>query len=1012
MDHNLNTSLAIGTYNVHGANEVTLSYINRVMPDFDILFVQEHWLHKSQMHLFEDHIDNVHVLGVSGMSDEQINVGRPFGGCAIIWRDSLSCAVKPIEVRNNRLCIVRLDHDLYSMLLINTYMPCDTSHDRANLTLFNDVLCEIRSVIIREDTDFVLMGGDLNTDMSRINSLHVDSLKDFCINENLNIVDSELVDYTYESKINNSKSQIDHFIISSSLITRVIKLQVKHDIENISDHSLLSIHLSIPKCITYDTLEVEDRLMWSKATANDIEMYKIRLDNELSKIQINYDSLYCNQKMCTHHLRYLNNLHDKIINSCLSSSECIPKKTSQCGDRQIPGWNQYVAPFKSEALFWHNLWKENGSPNSGLLYDIRRKTRAKYHYVLRQIMNSKKQVVAVKIAENYDNSNYKDFWNILRKLKGNSSKLPSCVDHVAGSSKIAELFKDKYYTLYNSVSYNNDELNKLKDDLDSRITSHYASETSSTCPSCSHSGQFVNVNDVVKALDKLKLGKHDGNLGHFSDHVIHGTRRLHVLLSLLFNSLLSHGYVPEQFFMSTVIPIPKNKKKSLNDSENYRAIALSSILGKIIDRIISDKCSYAFNTMDQQFGFKAQHSTNQCTFVVNEILQYYANNNTNCLITLIDASKAFDRVNYLKLFDLLLKRNICPFYARFLLNLYINQKLRVKWNSSVTDCCKVSNGVKQDGVLSPILFNVYMDELLSKLKNCGCGCYIGNVFVGALGYADDVTLLSPTVSGMNLMLDICEKFGEEYDVSFNPDKTKFIHVKCSEGNVRPRVMFMQKVLSPVRYDYHLGVPIGHVTNEERIRIAINDFAVRVNMVDSHFNLATPENLYFIFRQFCMPLYGSVLWDLSNKAVELFYVSWRKAIRKIMNLPRNTHCNLLNGICNDIPVKDQLLRRSLKFILSILESSNRLVYMCGQLAIQGSNSNVSNNITLLCNTLSIPRHNIKEKRNYNVKTKPLTDEIVLIRNILNDLHSSKFMATNNVLLDVNELTFVLNYLCTL
>ena len=63
-------------------------------------------------------------------------------------------------------------------------------------------------------------------------------------------------------------------------------------------------------------------------------------------------------------------------------------------------------------------------------------------------------------------------------------------------------------------------------------------------------------------------------------------------------------------------------------------------------------------------GLRKKHSTNQCTFVVNEVLQYYANNNSNTLLTLIDASKAFDRVHYIKLFKLLISRNICPIVAR------------------------------------------------------------------------------------------------------------------------------------------------------------------------------------------------------------------------------------------------------------------------------------------------------------------------------------------------------------
>ena len=65
-----------------------------------------------------------------------------------------------------------------------------------------------------------------------------------------------------------------------------------------------------------------------------------------------------------------------------------------------------------------------------------------------------------------------------------------------------------------------------------------------------------------------------------------------------------------------------------------------------------------------------------------------------------------------------------------------------------SDSFRCLNGVKQGGVLSPVLFTIYIDELLKKLKMSGAGCYIEDTFVGALGYADDITLISPSIRGL------------------------------------------------------------------------------------------------------------------------------------------------------------------------------------------------------------------------------------------------------------------------
>ena len=73
--------------------------------------------------------------------------------------------------------------------------------------------------------------------------------------------------------------------------------------------------------------------------------------------------------------------------------------------------------------------------------------------------------------------------------------------------------------------------------------------------------------------------------------------------------------------------------------------------------------------------------------------------------------------------------------------------------------------------MSPILCIVYFDELIILLKKRNIGCHIGSHFIGALGYADDLTLLSPSLSSLNEMLKICETFAQEYNVTFNAKKT-------------------------------------------------------------------------------------------------------------------------------------------------------------------------------------------------------------------------------------------------
>ncbi len=109
--------------------------------------------------------------------------------------------------------------------------------------------------------------------------------------------------------------------------------------------------------------------------------------------------------------------------------------------------------------------------------------------------------------------------------------------------------------------------------------------------------------------------------------------------------------------------------------------------------------------------------------------------------------------------------------------MYTNQKLQVKWGTHTSPMFEVTNGVKQGGVISPILFAVYVDGLFHKLKASGVGCQMTNYFIGCLLFADDVTLLCPTIKGLKKLIAICEQYATKFNIKFNGKKSKFLIFK-------------------------------------------------------------------------------------------------------------------------------------------------------------------------------------------------------------------------------------------
>ena len=252
----------------------------------------------------------------------------------------------------------------------------------------------------------------------------------------------------------------------------------------------------------------------------------------------------------------------------------------------------------------------------------------------------------------------------------------------------------------------------------------------------------------------MKRGKSGGDTFLHSDNFIYGTEQLFRLLTFVINSMLIHGVTPDSLLMSILVPIPKDRRGNLSSIDNYRAIAISDLLSKILENIIVDSHIDFLHTSDLQFGFKVNSSTSMCSTLLIESIQFYTERKSPLYVLYIDASKAFDRLCHSDLFLLLLKRRFCPVTLRLLFFIYRNQHIKVKWNNVYSKTVDIDNGVRQGGVISPLLFNVYIDNLFKKLKASELGCYINDTYVGALGYADDLALLAPSFTALKRMVII------------------------------------------------------------------------------------------------------------------------------------------------------------------------------------------------------------------------------------------------------------------
>ena len=199
--------------------------------------------------------------------------------------------------------------------------------------------------------------------------------------------------------------------------------------------------------------------------------------------------------------------------------------------------------------------------------------------------------------------------------------------------------------------------------------------------------------------------------------------------------------------------------------------------------------------------------------------------------------------------------------------------------------------------------------------------------MGALAYADDLVLLAPTRSALLKLLEICSAFGNEYDVVFNPNKSKWLPYNKND-EYEPIVMD-GKTIEKVNQFIHLGNLIGPESMNDNFEFCINKFNSDVSILVAFFGKAFVSSRYNLFRSYCMSLYGSQLWDFSLKGIEKVFIAWRKAIRFVWRLPWRTHCNLLPLISNDDSIELQVytIRCFIKFIYNVDNSDNKVVRIC-------------------------------------------------------------------------------------
>jgi len=832
--------------------------IHKLCDKHDVVLLQEHWLLPFELSLLNTAHSDFLSTGLSAIDTSlDILVGRPYGGTAILYRKCLADKINIVDSHESRITGIRVQTKDGPLLLINVYMPTNYG-DVLSLESYVDCLCQLHGLIVDTDAVHTLIVGDFNCSPG---SRFFTDFISFANDNNLITTDLNRIHdgITYVSDDGSKVSWVDHILSSAAVDSLISNISILNDVIA-SDHKPVSFdiagininHTETSVIVDSDVCSVP---MWSNCDDMTLAYFTSYVDHLLQYVTIPYDALHDTTRDKVH-LINIDKFYTDIC-ACLSKAikDVIPCRNRPVSDFNIPGWNTYVAEKHEAAREAYMAWMDMGKPRSGHYADNMRRTRATFKLALRYCRNHIEELKADACAENVFEKDSRKFWNSVYKVSNNKATCHAIsVGGATGPQNVASMWKEHFEKLYNSNvgnKYRNVFEEKIKNFSDVSFTSSFS------------------LKDVRDTVAMQKCGKAPGPDNIHMEAFIYGGHRLQLLLSCLFDLFLHYGYVPDAFHRATIIPLVKCKTGDMTDVNNYRAIALSNSITKILESLLYKFIDSQDAADEYQFGFKKNHSTAICTHIFKKTVSHYRQNGSHVFACFIDFNKAFDNVNYWLLFCKLIDNDTsvtCCAVTRLMAYWYSNQQMSVRWQniSSVYFC--IANGVRQGGILSPFLFRFYLRDLITQVTALNLGCTYAGTIINLLAYADDMVVLAPSWQALQSILVVIEDAASKISMSFNTKKTVcMVFNPCDRRKIIcdtfPQFTLAGCKLRFVEHFRYLGHIIdSYLSDDKDIQREIKALFTRTNMLCRRFKICSLQVKLKLFRSYCICLYDVALWS--------------------------------------------------------------------------------------------------------------------------------------------------------
>lgn len=850
--------------------------IRQLCDSADIIALQETWLLPHDISFLGTIHENYEYTGKSAVdTSKELLRGRPYGGVAILWRKNVFNSIKIIECASARISAVRFEIENRFFIVFSVYMPTQCLD---NLPEFTECLSEINAIVESSELESIYILGDFNAHPTELFS---NELNNFCADQSWCCADViklgiDSNEYTFVSDAHGSRRWLDHCVVTQSAWETVRDIKVCYDVMW-SDHFPLSmccdLNLVLKKVVPINEKNVSSQVIWGDRQLSQINIYSEFCNDNLKLINFPNEFVVCADKCCNDisHRSIIDKLYHNIIKILREGAILTCKyNNNNMKGKSVPGWNKHVSTAHKQARLKLNLWFLYGKPSSGVVYDDMCESRKIFKAKLRWCQTNQEQIKMDIIASHKEGKNFSKFWKSIKKLDSKPG-LPASVAAVSEPELIANMFKD-HFSVRSPLGQSGVPL--MVGDKTVRSSEKMVR---------------VTAKEVRKVIRTMTSGKSPGHDGLSVEHLRYAGVHLPGVLAMFYSLCINHMYLPLDCMKTIVVPVVKNRTGDIADINNYRPISLATIVAKVLDRILDKHLDQHLQLHDGQFGFRPGLSTESAILSLKYTVQYYVDRKTPVYACFLDLSKAFDRVCYdilwEKLRDTNLPEELCSVFEYW----YSHQINHVKWAGALSDAYGMECGVRQGGVTSPRLFNLYVDNLIDGLSSLPVGCTIDGVSVNNLSYADDMVLLAPSIRALRILIAFCEAYAASHGLEYNATKCEFIVFGPGGKSpaLVPPIILNGNVLRRVKTFRYLGhLVTENLRDEEDIERERRALTVRANMLVRRFARCSKEVKISLFKSFCQTFYTSSLWTAyTQKSVGTLRVQYNNAFRMLLGLPR-------------------------------------------------------------------------------------------------------------------------------